>query len=533
MYLIKQRAILAIIAVYLFTSKSQGQGLINPKEADGYYIKGDYQEALSLYNKLLEEEPTNINYHYKIGMCYLNSNIDKGKSIPYFEWITKQPKFNYETWYELGVAYHYAERINDAIQAFEQYKQFATNQDKIKANKQIEECNTAKKFMLHPVNVTIENLGKNINSPYPDYYPIISNDEATLIFTTRRPGRNALHKEMDGYYSSDIFISHSVNGVWQKAENIGSQINTSEDEEAVGLNLSANELIIYKDNIKEYGNLYISKRKGNQFLKPERLPVFINSGFQSSGSISDNGKVFLFASERPGGYGGTDIYLVKRLPNGKWGSPQNLGAAVNTAYNEDFPMLDADMTSLYFSSQGHNTMGDYDLFESKCISPDSNIWSAAQNLGYPINTSGDDRCISFTKDHHVAYVSRQRPDGYGDLDIYKITFNDTARYAIIKGTVSVGNPAEKLNTLITATNCKTKERFYFKPIPQNGHYIMALLPGVYDIYIQCKGYIAVADKMVIYNNSFKTELMKNYTLKQATTIASNSNVEILFPNHKP
>lgn len=502
-----------LMAVICLPLVSAAQKFVDPREAGGYYKDGNYLAAMKGFKDLIRSEPNNIEYHYKLGICYLNSNVDKAQAVEYFEWITKQPKFDYEVWFELGKAYHYANKFTSAIWAFNKFKEKANAAEKVKADKQIEECNNGIQLTKYPINVSFENLGKLVNSPYPDYYPFVTADESMLIFTTRRPGGPSQEPEVDGYYSSDIYVSHAVNGVWQKAKSIGTQINTPDDEEAVGMNPSGNELVIYLDHIDELGDIYYSERKGNTFSRPVKYNDAVNSGFESSGSLSPDGEELFFASMRAGGYGETDIYMTKKLPNGDWATPQNLGDKVNTPYKEDFPWLDVDGRTLYFSSQGHSTMGDFDLFKSHWISTDSNSWTAPQNLGFPLNTSGDDRCISFTANHHVAYISRVHPDGFGDFDLYRIIFHDNQRYGIVRGKV-ITKDSNKVVATITATDSKNKnlEPLMFKPA-RNGHYVMALVPGSYDIKIESPGLPTYFDKIVVMDlSSFVPETVKNYDL---------------------
>jgi len=493
------------------------QKFVDPREAEQYYKDKNFLGAMKVYKELIKQDPTNADFHYKLGMCYLNSNVDKAEAVQYFEWMTKQPKCDNEVWYELGRADHYANKFKEAIKAFNKFKEKASVADKAKADKEIEECNNGIELMRYPVNVTFENIGKLVNGPYPDYYPLVNLDENILIFTSRRPGGASQRPEIDGYYSSDIYVSHAVNGVWQKAKSIGPVINTAADEEAVGINASANEIVIYLDHIDDYGDLYYSQRKANSFSPPIKYNEAINAGFETSGSNSPDGSVLFFASNRAGGYGETDIYMAKKLPNGQWATPQNLGRNVNTPYKEDFPWLDVDGLTLYFSSQGHSTMGDFDLFKSQWLNPDSNSWSPPQNLGFPVNTSGDDRCISFTSNHRVAYISRVRPDGLGDFDIYRVVFNELQRYAIYRGRIIVADSTVPMEAIITVTNTKdkTQQPFTFKPT-KSGKYVMALMPGIYDIKIECEGHDDITDKIIVMDlGSFQPETVKNYSYVNA------------------
>jgi len=508
-----KRGILGIL-LFALPAFCFSQKFVDPREANSFYKDGNYLAAMKGFKDLIQSDPKDIEYHYKLGICYLKSNVDKGQAVQYFEWITRQPKCDFEVWYELGKAYHYANKFPEAIRAFNKFKELTTSAaDKVKADKEIEECNNGIQLTRYPLNVSFENVGKNINTPYPDYYPFVTADESMLIFTTRRPGGPSQQTEIDGYYSSDIYISHAVNGVWQKAKSIGTQINTPDDEEIVGMNPSASEMVIYLDHIDELGDIYYSERKGNTFSRPVKYNDAINSGFETSGSISPDGNELFFASMRAGGYGETDIYMARKLPNGEWATPQNLGKNVNTQYKEDFPWLDVDETTLYFSSQGHSTMGDFDVFKTQWTNTDSNSWSKPQNLGFPVNTSGDDRCISFTSNHHVAYISRVHPDGFGDFDIYRIVFHDNQRYAIVRGKIITPDSTKPIEAMITAVDTKNKDLppYQFKPT-KTGHYVMALTPGVYDVTIDCDGYPSTRDKLTVFDlSSFQPETVKNYS----------------------
>ena len=172
-----------------------------------------------------------------------------------------------------------------------------------------------------------------------------------------------------------------------------------------------------------------------------------------------------------------DIYMSKKLPNGLWAMPQNLGPNINTKYREDFPHLAIDGKTLFFSSQGHSSMGDFDVF--KVIwDTENNTWSEPKNLGYPVNTTADNRNISFTADDRVGYISALRDGGFGDLDLYRVTFNEEQRYSIVTGYVLTGDSInKKVEATIFATDTKTQEELTYTPTIDNGKYVMALAPG--------------------------------------------------------
>jgi hypothetical protein len=182
--------------------------------------------------------------------------------------------------------------------------------------------------------------------------------------------------------------------------------------------------------------------------------------------------------------------MVKKLPNGQWGSPQKLPEQINTPYNEDFPYLAPDGVTFYFASEGHNSMGGYDIFKS-IFDPETGKFTPAENLGYPINSIDDDMGICVTKNKKIAYVSAYRPTGYGDLDIYRIKFMDEEQATkIFKGKIFMKDTTQKMNQQITiiATNKKTNDEYTFTS-KNNGEFILALEEGEYTISVNIDGFL--------------------------------------------
>lgn len=496
-----------------FTHAQQKSGkFVDPREAQEHWDHDNFLMAIKVYKQLLVTEPFNPEYNYKLGLCYLNTNINKSLAIQYLEVVTKTEKPDNEAWYDLGRAYHYANRFDDAIKAFSKYKQRAKADGLDRSNRQIEICKNAKELVKFPVNVTFENLGKEINSEFPDYYPFVPLDESFMVFTSRRKENIGGQLEVDGYYPSDIYISTVKNGVWTKPKNIGPVVNTRYDEQAVGLSSDGLRMTIYLDHIDSLGNIYISEYK-KTFQKMVKLNGNVNSDFETSGSVSLDGNTIFFASDREGGLGETDIYMSKKLPNGLWAKPQNLGDKINSKYKEDFPHLASDGKTLFFSSQGHSSMGDFDVFKA-IWDEETNVWKGPINLGYPVNTTGDNRNISFTANDRVGYISALREGGNGDLDLYRITFNETEqRYTIVNGRILSGDSLNKnIEAIITATDLKSKEEFTYTP-SNTGKYVMALSPGKYSVKIESSGYKDLDDELILFDmGSFQPQILKDFQL---------------------
>ena len=369
--------------------------------------------------------------------------------------------------------------------------------------------------MLNPINVSFTNLGKEINSEFADYYPWITQDESFLAFTTRRKGQTAGRVEVDGYYASDIYISKLDAGKWIKAENPGPKINSSLDEQVVGLKADGSEMLIYIDHIDKYGDIYSAVKKNGAWVKYVIFPEHINKKIEHSASISADGNTLLFV-RGDSRQDQTDIFICRKLPNGNWSEPFKLGNEINTTYNEDFPYLSTDGITLYFSSEGHNTIGGFDLFKS-VWNPEENTWTMAENLGYPLNTTDDDRSISLTPDNRVGYISALRPGGQGDLDIYRVKFNDVdQKLTLYLGDIILGDSLNKPKEFIAnilAVNTINNEEFSFSPNPTNGKFVMALPAGAYEITVTSNGFSQFKDKLTVSDLGLPiSEEKKNYKL---------------------
>jgi WD40-like Beta Propeller Repeat len=513
-------AIIFLVAFFSFPSmeaQQKSSKQIDPADAKEHFSHNNFLFSINAYKQLLKQEPNNVEYNYKLGLCYLYTNINKSLSIPYLETASKQPKVDSKVWYYLGLGYQYANRFDDAIKMYNKYKVGLKASALEDIEHQIESCENGKEYIKNPVNVTFQNLGKEINSEYPDYYPFVTSNESFLVFTSRRKENIGGQLEMDGYYPSDIYMSSPVNDVWTKPKNMGGMVNTRLDESAVSLTPDGQSMLMYIDHIDSLGNIYSSMNKAGAFQRMKKLNSNVNSDFETAGSINGEGNVIFFASKRDGGLGETDIYMARKLPNGQWAKAQNLGPNVNTKYKEDFPEIAPDGKTLYFSSQGHAGMGDFDLFQSTW-NEEENTWSAPKNLGYPINSSDEERAISFTQDNRVAYISAARDGGFGDLDLYRIKFNDAEeRTTVLQGFINTADSAKNISTFVTVEDLKNKDAapLTYNPNPKTGKFIMALQPSKYKITIEADGYKTFTDMFFIFDIGIgQNDTKKTFSLQK-------------------
>lgn len=499
-------------------------GKIDPYKADAKFNYGNYEGALDDYLNLLDADPKNDKYNYNIAICYLNTNINKTKAIPYLEILTRKPKFDPNAMYLLGRAYHYAYRFDDAIKAYNTFKQTGRGnaENLADVDRQIQFCINAKELMKFPLDVKFENLGNNVNSAYADYYPFVPSDESFIIFNSRRQDDASVKQNEDGTYPAAIYIAKVTDGNFIKAKNIGPPISKKDGEqEVIGLSATGEFMLLYYTNLKGVGDIYItSTDKNRSFKTAEKLTENINSSKaeEIAACISVDGNSLYFASTREGGFGGTDLYFSKKLPNGSWGPAQNLGKDINTPFDEDFPNLSADGKVLYFSSNGHTTMGGYDIFKAE-LNTATNQFSNPKNIGYPINTPEDNYNFRVSSNGRYGYISALRDGGLGDLDIYRVTFNEIEpEYSVMNGNISSADSTQKLNysdVFITVTDTKTQEIVgNYLPNPNSGRYVMVLSPGTYEVSIEANGFVPVTEKVTILDkSSFKFEISKDIHLK--------------------
>ncbi len=382
-------------------------------------------------------DTTNIRANFEAGHMHLQT-INKDFAIKYFLRAYRQdPSYRFDLEYWIAISYQYGLKFDNAIEYYNRYRDHLlkkpnyAGKDKVEmkeVDQRIQECNNGKEFVASPKPFAITNIGREINSEFEDYGPVLNADETEIIFTTRRRDGNTFENVApDNKPYEDIFVADKSGGRWQNAKNIGLPINSKYGDSNLTLSPDGKSLFIYRD--EGNGDIYEST-KGNdgKWSEPKALPGIINSSYrESSVSITSDGNILYFASERPGGYGGSDIYFCIKDSRGEWSRVKNLGGNINTDKDEDGPYISYDAKTMYFSSQGHKGMGGYDIFKTTLLNPDKNEWSEPENIGYPINSPDDDIYFSSSKDGKRWYYATVRDEGLGYTDIYVITPIDDSK----------------------------------------------------------------------------------------------------------
>jgi len=423
----RKRIFAIIISSAILLCPLAGQDIIKLQEdfieAEYFFFNEDYQDALPYYLQLYEKVPDNANIAYRIGACYLNITGQKNLSIDYLETASKnlsakhkegtitQSSAPYDALYDLGKAYLINYQFDKAKDAFTRYSKTLLPDDRENIdfiNQQIKSCDIAKDYIAKPVSYTEENMGPLFNDDKSNFNPVISADGKSFAFMVSLK-----------FYDA-IMLSKLSGGKWSPPVNITPELQSDGDMYISCLSADGKVLYLSKDD--DYNSdIFTSTFDGMTWRQTVKLNKNINTRYwESHGFVTENGEQLIFASDRPGGFGGLDLYISKKV-NGDWGPPVNLGPEINTPFNEDRPFLINNGKILFFSSQGHTTMGGYDLFRSELQS--NSLCSNPVNLGYPINTPDDNIFFMPIDNGNAGYYSISKDQaGEGKEDIFRITF---------------------------------------------------------------------------------------------------------------
>lgn len=514
----------------------------------------NFKNAHSPLSEAQKFNPKNARLNYMLGFIRFWDSPSSKEALTYFSDAYRlDPEVEQDLPYWLGWCNHLNVNWDEAIRYYNIYLERLNLKAKIHAveiedvQKKIAECNNGKKFAAKPERVFVDNLGPAVNSQYPEYSPAITADEETVIFTARRDNSTGGQKDADGGFYEDIYISNKVNGKWQPAKLLSKNVNTPEHDASAGLSPDGSKMFVYRHSGKDGGDLYESTLFGNDWEPPVHMNRNINTKFhESSVSMSFDGKRIYFVSDKSNGFGDRDIYYSDMDIKGEWGMAKNCGADINTKYGEEGVFMHPDGKTMFFSSQGHDNMGGYDIFKSVF---ENGKWSAPINLGYPINGPDDDVFFVVSGSGNRAYFSSSKQGGYGDKDIYKITFlgpekepllstedqllamvanpiSDlkveapadikTAKLTILKGVITDAKNGQVLEAMIDLIdNDKNEVLATFKSNSATGKYLVTLPSGKnYGIAVKRDGYLFHSENFNLPDNADFQEFNKDVALKK-------------------
>jgi len=490
--MIKRFTLLTLMGLVLFGTDLFSQKRLENKmtfyDAESWILFEDYKEALPKYLQLLQLYPSNANYKYRIGQCYINMAGEKDKAIPYLEEavIDINPEYREGRFRETGAPrdalYHLANayRITNQLdKAIETYKLFKENldpdiYDSVIVNKQIESCLNAIDLMNNPLFIKEKNLGRIINEDNAEYNPVISADERILVFS-----------RSEAFYEAMLYSTKN-NGIWSSPVNLNELIKVDRDIYPTSISKDGRTLYIY--NAQDYdGNIFSTVFDNGIWSPMLKLNDNINTKYwESHATISHDNKKLYFTSNRKGTYGGLDIFVSARDTSGNWGPAVNLGPVVNTPYNEDTPFLSEDDRTLFFSSRGHLNMGGYDIFYTTL--QENGEWSVPRNIGYPVNTTDDDLFFKPVKNGHAGYMAKYNPDNYGQQDLYRIDIYSEEHPRIFQ-VMGLARGADLQSSVkISAVNKQIPDQeLVVHTDPEKGQYEFEARHGDWDVTYESAG----------------------------------------------
>lgn len=529
---------------FSFVAMAQKKNVIEKSEdqikmfnAQQSFFAGDYNKALNLYRDVLSGKPNDANVMGRIAECHFmllqykdaQDMGEKAKSI--------DEKAYENTSLVLGKIYHLQTKLDEALVEYNYYKSLVGNGAKAKDSDidvYIAQIAVAKELMAKAANVKVENMGDKINSEFDDKAPMVTADGKFLIFTSQRPGISSkINTEGDGKYYEDIYMSRwdTLKKMWSEAELIPGSVNSEAQDACTSISPDGKTIYLFKNDMdgeSRGGDIYISKiSSSGKWGVPKTMGKPVNTTYAELGAcISPDGKTLYFVSERKGGMGNADIWMLKKKTKSEWeAKPVNIGSEVNSEFDEGGLFIAPDGKTLFFSSNGPGSMGGYDIFKTTF---ENGKWSKPVNLGYPINTTANDKCFSLSVDAQTGYITSDRVGGFGERDIYKIDLSNYAVLekdmaakkdggpvmAILKGDVFDATAGAGMEAEINIFDEAGNKVASTTSSQGSGEYFITLMAEKsYVVKIEVKGYKAIEEKVDIKAaKEGATTVVKHYLL---------------------
>lgn len=465
---------------------------------------GQMEDAAQDFEKALKMDPSFIDAQIQLANVRYSEGRLKEAKLGYEKALAIDSLYEPGIYYSLGIVEFDQTNHEAAAAQLSHYLKIATKISpgrKANAEKYLRNAAFAADAFKHPVPFEPKNLGPNINTPNAEYLPTLTADGQSLIYTAVRGGQE------------DFYRSEKVNGEWQPGKPIEA-VNTPNNEGAHSISADGKFLVFTACHRRDgLGgcDLFFAELKNGKWAAVRNLGAPVNTaGWESQPSLSSDGKTLYFTSDRKGGKGGKDIWLSQRQPNGQWGAPINLGDPVNTPGDEQSPFIHADGQTLYFMSNGHPSIGGFDLYLARRQSPCSTPcpeWGIPQNLGYPINTEGNEGALSVSLDGKTAFFatdvlnvkngtsSHDNPQGKGATDIYSFDLPERDRpvavtyvKAIVTDMVTQKPLVAKIELLdlatgkVFATAMTEADGAFLVTLPAGGNYALNVSKEKYLFY---------------------------------------------------
>lgn len=403
------------------------------KEGDIAFTEKKYNKAIKLYKQALIISDSLHAARRGMGAAFEQLGNYQQALNAYLKVVELSPKFSRAVYYEIGQLYYKLGQKMRAVTYFQQFQRLQLLEDlSFTANglheqtleagyleklpNNIRACTVAQDTNVLLKDVSVYNLGSNINDKHDQYFPCLTNDQSLLFYTRM----SATGRDEDLYYSI-----HEVNG-WRRGENVGNTFNTKLDEGMSTLVRDGRRMFFTackREDVIGVCDIWEAQIEGHEIKEVKPILGHPNSEkWESQAAISCDGRTLYFSSIREGGLGGADIWYSKKMLDGNWSPPMNMGPNINTAQDEESPFISNDGRTLFFTSTGHLSLGDQDIFMSFLNS--KGVWELPTNLGPEINSPFTERCFFLSADGRTGYFASNRPEGFGGMDIYQVQFKE-------------------------------------------------------------------------------------------------------------
>jgi len=405
------------------------------RQAREFYATGRYEDARTILLGSRELSRTDKEGRFLLALCHYQLH-QLNESLTLLKTLTEEEKTAYpECWFYLGKIYHARHQFQDAAGYYKTYLNHTTAGGDIRSRVAdlIRCCLNGQQLQYQAPKAVEENLGPQVNTQYDEFAPVLSPTVANrLYFSSIRAGNaggkrnpNGIADERNGQYFSDLFFCSNIGGTWSRVQPMPYQINSPRHEVLLDFNKEGNALIYFKGLDLKKGEIVVDtfRPSDQRLMSSDPLPAPIRPLEGDEAPYFYNDTLIVFASSRPGGSGGLDLYKTA-YRNGTWTEPENLGSDVNSAYNETTPFLSRDGNTLYFSSDNpERSIGGLDVFKTTYVNAVQR-WTEPKNLGLPVNSAGDDAHFRLAPDGFTAFFSSDRKDGFGQRDLYMAIFKD-------------------------------------------------------------------------------------------------------------
>ena len=478
----------------------------------------DYLNAERYFDQAIEEDDKFFEAYMMMGDLLLKQRRYNEAAGNYRQAVRIDSTFFMPVFYNMATAEMMSGDYANALIHYNVYLSQAkiNEKNRILAARNVKNCEFAIEAVKNPVPFSPETAGDGINTTNDEYWPSITADGQTLMFTRQtRPGENVLRK---GISQEDFYISYLSGKVWQEAVNAGSPLNTSQNEGAQSLSSDGSYMFFTAcDRPGGLGScdIFFSALGNGRWSIPVNLGSPVNTfHWESQPSINADGRMLFFSSNRPGGTGGKDLYYSVYKSNGKWGLPRNMGNSVNTPWDEMSPFIHFDGKTLYFSSDGRPGMGGLDIYFTRML--EDSTWTEPKNLGYPINTFNDEMGLIIESGGQKAYFSSKR-DEAGGKNIYSFRLYDAVQpdpVAYLKGKVSDKTTGQMLRAEYELVNLSNGKQVFKSQTDGNGNFLVCLPAGNnYGLNISKDGYLFYSENFMLEGQHSAMEpFLKNIML---------------------